>query len=151
MQQLAAQRIVETLYRMLRSAVSRLQWDAAVGESGTYLNYDTAVSREHSLERGQCAVNIAEVGYLRDALIICRRHFPYGRENRNHCVVDPYVDWPKLAFNCLGRLIDFVRIGYVQRQNKRASAERFNLTSCGFKSVSSASEESDMSTLACKR
>src|SRR5687767_7006331 len=151
MQQLAAQRIVETLYRMLRSAVSRLQWDAAVGESGTYLNYDTAVSREHSLERGECAVNIAEVGYVRDALIICRRHFPDRRKNRNHCVVDPYVDWPKLAFNCLGRSIDFVRVGYVHCQNQRASAEIFHLTSCGFKSVSSASKECDMSTLERKR
>src|SRR5687767_11603815 len=136
---------------MLGSTVSRLQRDAAVGESRTDLNNDTAVSWEHPLERGECAVNKAEIGDVRDPLIICRRHFLDGRENRNHCVVDPYVDWTKLAFNCLGRLIDFVRIGYVQRQNKRASAERFNLTSCGFKSVSSASEESDMSTLACKR
>src|SRR5205823_9640383 len=47
--QLAAQRFCKTFQSVLRSAVGGLQWNRAISESGTDLDDDAAITRQHSL------------------------------------------------------------------------------------------------------
>src|SRR2546423_135599 len=105
---------MKSLHRVLCRAVGRLQGDPAVRERRADLNDRATIARLHPPQCCQRAPYIAEVGYVGDATIIVRRHFHYRREDGEHGVVDPDVDWSEHALDFRGRLFDGVVITDVE-------------------------------------
>jgi hypothetical protein len=105
-QQLRTQRVGEAADRVLCSAVSRLQRNAAVCESRADLNNDTAISRNHVSQRGHGSMHNSEVGDFGYPLKLLHVHLLKRREHGHHCVIDPDVDWSKLPFNRRCRRLD---------------------------------------------
>ena len=72
-------------------------------------------------------MDVAEVGHLRHAAHVGGARLRDGREDRRHGAVDPDVDRPERALDLLGRLLDGVRVGDVERTGQPAGAHRLDL------------------------
>src|SRR5881398_2310863 len=105
MKQLAPERIAESLNGVLGSAVTCLQWNAAISQRGADLNDHPAIARQHSTQSGKSAIYVSQIGDFSDALKFFRGRFFHWRKHRCHRVVDPHVDRAKLLFGlCRGGL-----------------------------------------------
>ena len=93
-QQLAAQRLVEALDRVLGAAVRRLQRDPAVGQRRPDLDDRAAVAGAHPLQHGHRGVDVAQVADLGGPPVLLRRDVVEPCEDRRERDVDPDVDRP---------------------------------------------------------
>ena len=140
-QQLRAQRIAETLDRVLGGAVRRLQRDAAIGERRADLHDDAAIARLHPPQRRQRSVDDAEIGDLGDGAVFVRLHLDDGREDARHGVVDPYVDGPELLFERGRSLFNCVGVGDIRLQHQRASPGMRDVARRAFEPCAAAGEQ----------
>src|SRR5688572_6325591 len=150
MNQLATQRVMETLDGVLCGTISRLQWDTSISKSGTNLQYHTTISRQHSFQSWQSSMNHTEISHLCDSFVLFRPHFLHRRENRNHRVVDPNIDGTELTFNCFRSVLNCLGIGHVRCYHEGFAAQRFNISSRSFETVTTARDESDVRSLFAK-
>ena len=141
--QLAAERFRESLYRVLRAAIGRLERDAAVRERRSDLHNRSAIARQHPFERCERAVDDAEIRHLGDALDFVGLQLLDRREHRHHRVVDPDVDGAELTLDALGRRVDLRRVGDVDRQDQGASSFLLDFAARGLQSVDAARDEAD--------
>ena len=121
-EQLRPQRFREALDRVLGGAVGGLQRDGPVRQPGAHLDDGARVARQHVLERGQRAVDVAEIGDFGDPAVLLGTHLLDRRKDADHGVVDPHVDGTQLALDPLGRCLDGRGIGDVRRERERPSS-----------------------------
>ena len=133
--QLTAQRLGESLDRVLGGAVGALQRYAPVGQRRADLHDHAAIAIAHALEREDRPVHHAEVGDLGDAPVLLRGDLAHRREHRHHRVVDPHVDRPELALDRGGSGAHAVGIGHVGLEAQRASAVALELGGRGSQAV----------------
>lgn len=125
--ELAAQRLVEPLDRVLGGAVGRLQRDAAPAQRRADLHDRPAVARAHHVQRGEVAVDAAEVRHLGDAPEVLRGGIAHLAQDGGHRVVDPDIDRAELALDAVRGLHDAIGGGDVERQDERPPAGRFDI------------------------
>ncbi len=116
--QLAAQRLVEALNRVLGAAVGALERNAAVGERQAHLDDRAPVARLHPLQRGHRPVDEAEIRHLGDAPELVGLDLVEGREHRDHRVVDPDVDRAELRLDAAGCVLELPCVAYVHLEHE---------------------------------
>jgi len=87
--ELTAQAVGEGSDRELRRAVRRLQGDRPMGQRRADLHDRPAIALAHAAQRGQRAVNGAEIVDLHDPPVVLRRDLPREGQDGGHRVVDP--------------------------------------------------------------
>jgi len=112
-QQLAAQRLVEALDRVLGPAVRGLQGDATVGQRGPHLHDGPGVAGGHPLQGGHGGVDEAEVVDLGDPLVLLRSDLLERGEHGGERHVHPHVDGAELVLDALGCGLDLAGVGDV--------------------------------------
>ena len=117
----------ESLARVLRAAVRRLQRDAAEGERRADLDDRAAVALGHPLQRGARPPDHAVVRDVGRAPVLVRLDVEELRVDRRHRVVDPDVDRPELALRRLRGRLDLVGVGDVGREDERLAAAFLDL------------------------
>ena len=128
---------------VLRGAVRRLQWNAAVRERRAHVHNDTPITGQHAFQRRERAVHVSEIRDLGDTPEFFARHLFHGREDRRHGVVDPDVDRSERALDVVGRAFDGRSIGDVQWEHQRPATARFDVLTRGLQAVASARDQSD--------
>jgi len=115
---LAAQRLGESVDRVLASAVSGLQRDAARPERRAHLHDDAAVARPHPGQGHHGAVHEPEVGDLGHPPELLGRGLREGGEHGGERHVDPHVDRAQGLFDLLGGGFDLGEVRHVRRDGK---------------------------------
>jgi hypothetical protein len=116
--ELAAQRLGETVDRVLAAAVGGLQRDAARAEGRAHLDDDTVVARPHPGQRGHGAVHEAEVGNLGDPPELLGGGLRERGEDRGERHVDPHVDRAERLLDLLSGRLDLGVVRHVGRQGE---------------------------------
>ena len=132
---------------MLARAVGGLERDAAVGQRAADLDDVAAVAREHALERGQRAVDVAEIADLGHALELGGGHVAHEGEDAGHGDVDPDVDRAQLALDPLRGGLHPVGIGHVAGDDDRLAAQRFDVALRALQRLHPAGDEADVRAL----
>ena len=85
---------MKALHGMLCSTIGRLKRNASVGKCRPYLYNDPAISWQHSFQRRKRSINNTEISNFSHTLVFDRCHCDNWRKNRDHCIVDPNINWP---------------------------------------------------------
>ncbi len=144
MQELAAERIAKALDGVLRCAIRGLERNPAIRQGGADLNDRAMIARKHALERGECAVNITEVGHFGNALEFLRGHLLDRRKNRSHRHVHPDVDRSESFLHLRGSGFDCIGIGHIGRQDERATAAGLDFATRACEAGAPARDQSDL-------
>ena len=120
--QFAAQGVRESTDGELRSAVRRLQRNRPVAQGRADLEDRALVSTPHVAQGRERAVNLSEIGDLRNPPHFRGSQTGSRREDRRHRVVDPNVDSSPVGHHLRRRRFDGFGIGYVGRDRQRLPA-----------------------------
>jgi hypothetical protein len=125
--ELGSESLRESLDRVFRSTVRRLERDGAIGERGAHLYDHAAVARLHPAKRRQGAVDISQIGHIGDAPEFLRRHIERRGQDRDHRIVDPDIDRPKVPLDGLRRFFHLTVVGHIRGEDECLSAGLFHL------------------------
>ena len=104
-----------------------------------------AVARQHEAQRGEHAVDVAEVGDLGRASDLRGVGIPDGREDGCHRIVDPDVDGAELPLDLVRRGVYLSRIGDVHTDRQgSATAGTANIGNGGLQTRSGTSDQGDV-------
>ena len=106
MDQFRADGIGEAADSVFCAAISGLEGNTPIGESGAHLHDRSAISWNHELQSRHRSINNAEVSYFSYALEFLRIHFVEAGKHRDHGIVDPDVDRPKTGLDGDRRSLD---------------------------------------------
>jgi hypothetical protein len=140
-QQFGAQRILKALERVLGGAIGRLQRNAAVGERRADEHDRPRIARQHVLERGASAVDLAEESHVVHPAEFLEAHVHEPREDSGECVVDPDVDVAELGGHLARGALDLLGVGNVGLEDQGAAAELLDLFSRGLQPVEAARDQ----------
>ena len=143
-EQLAAEGLGEALDRVLGPAVRGLEGDGAVAEGGADLDDHAPVAGPHAGQRGERAVDLAQVGHAGDPGELGGRRLRDGGEDSRHGRVDPHVDGPQLVLRPLGGAVDGIGVGHVEREDEGPPPRRLHLLRRRLQPVASPGEEGDV-------
>jgi hypothetical protein len=135
---------------VFRRAIRALQWNAAIRQRAPDLDNHPAIARQHPFQRGECAVNVTEVGHFSHAAKFLRLHFLDRGKDGRHRVVDPDVDGAQLGFDLGGCCFNFLRVCNIHRNNERHSTKFFDLAPCRCQSIRATCNQSDPRPVSCK-
>ncbi len=121
--QLAAQRLLEPLDRVLGAAVRRLEGNPAVRQRRAHLDDRPAIARQHPLERGLGSPHRPQIGHPRGSLVFLGCDVVEEREHGRHRVVHPDVDRAEMIFDRRGGSPDSLEVAHVSSVGVRGAAE----------------------------
>src|SRR5437867_12079150 len=135
---------------MLGRAISRLEWNASVGQSRADLDNRAAIARQHALQSRESAIHNTEIGDFGDPFVLLWFHLLDWRENRSHSIVHPDIDRSQFLFDQSCCLFDSCRIRNVGWDDESGPAQVLNLAFCGLQSLEAARQQADLGSMSCK-
>src|SRR5438874_4702039 len=135
---------------MLGRAISRLEWNASIGQSRADLDNRAAIARQHALQNRESTIHNAEIGDFGDPFVLLWFHLLDWRENRSHSIVHPDVDRSQFLLDRIGCLFDSRRIRHVGWDDEGRSAQVLNLAFCRLQSVKAPREQADLGSMSRK-
>ena len=110
-----------------------------------------AIARLHSFERGEGAVDVAEIADFGHAFEFVRRGVFDESEDAGHGNVDPNVDRPQLAFDAFGRGFHGFGIGDVALQDDGFAPARFDIALGACQGFTTTREKADVSAFCFRK
>src|ERR1035438_3807896 len=112
---------------MLRTAVRRLQRNAAVAQRGSDLHDGAMISGLHPIQRHSGAVDETEITHFGDSTELARLDLGEGGEYRREGDIDPDVDRTQCNFELGSRSVHLVEICDVNLNGKCLSTGLLDL------------------------
>src|SRR5207249_4618874 len=107
---------------MLGRAISRLEWNASIGQSRADLDNRAAIARQHALQSRESAIHNTEIGDFGDPFVLLWFHLLDRRKDRGHSIVYPNVDRSQLRFDRVSCSFDSCRDRHVSWNDEGRSA-----------------------------